>query len=610
MSSNDPRRRQSETDNTLYRRRRSAQGVPIPSFGTMMTTTSTDKDDADDANAGATVKKVTLSQESQRDNGHDSFRTSNNGQEKDNSTTCSSSPSSPKTTIDVNASERNAVLLFCGAVEMQLFRSSSDHRMPLHACYDLMDKTKGLSLPPWDSRQNKDDDDDDWRNEKELFLYKFLHVTTVETKLYEMFRSHPITTSKALPPPQRWYLRHHPSAETSPRTRQLDQVRALLSSSTDKSNLLQLESRGTTLRDAIVSLRGSKHHPRRNHALPQPPESTTNPLRVSNHPDTEVATRTASTVEERVRAKYEARQKRETAAESSSSTPTTTSQSRDETWRLRVADILWAHSRKVWYRHERFASPLRKKHKNAATASATTTTATTYPCSFVLKDAVELISQQTGAIQSLGGLQQKLKRRQAVAFLQELCDVVPEWIRRSSAKQSENNNNKEWLPNDTIWIYPLDYNVIRLRLLGKSTLGVVAAEAPSIILKGPPLVRHTKESGISENIQTKKPSLLQKRPRTNQIDSLVSTTKRALWDIHAESTAPIRTDALLPQSNNKRIRMNDSTSIRTTRPLRVNPNLILTDADYQGGERIVPSTDDSPRGLKNLFHQMNSGKRI
>jgi hypothetical protein len=37
--------------------------------------------------------------------------------------------------------------------------------------------------------------------------------------------------------------------------------------------------------------------------------------------------------------------------------------------------------------------------------------------------------------------------------------------------------------------------------------------------------------------------------------------------------------------------------------------LILTDADYDGGEVISPSYT-SPRGLKRMFNELNSGKRI
>jgi hypothetical protein len=45
--------------------------------------------------------------------------------------------------------------------------------------------------------------------------------------------------------------------------------------------------------------------------------------------------------------------------------------------------------------------------------------------------------------------------------------------------------------------------------------------------------------------------------------------------------------------------------------LRINPKLILSDADYNGGE-IISSTSQltSPRGLKILFNRMNAGKRI
>jgi hypothetical protein len=43
--------------------------------------------------------------------------------------------------------------------------------------------------------------------------------------------------------------------------------------------------------------------------------------------------------------------------------------------------------------------------------------------------------------------------------------------------------------------------------------------------------------------------------------------------------------------------------------LRINHHLILTDADYDGGEVITPSYT-SPRGLKGMFTQLNAGQRI
>jgi hypothetical protein len=44
--------------------------------------------------------------------------------------------------------------------------------------------------------------------------------------------------------------------------------------------------------------------------------------------------------------------------------------------------------------------------------------------------------------------------------------------------------------------------------------------------------------------------------------------------------------------------------------LRINPNLIFTDADYDGGDVIDTSSFESPRGLKYLFLRMNAGERI
>lgn len=449
---------------------------------------------------------------------------------------------------------------FSGAVEMQLYRlpTGRHRRIVLHAFYDLMDKSEGLTLPSPGENQKE------WMNDKEMFLYKFLYVTA-KARLYEIHHEETTGSSSRNTPLSRWYLRECESTTRG----DLNDVRAILFDAGETLNPLT----NLSLREAVLSLRPKKEPPRPSLVSKQQ-STTTKPAETALFPQ-------LSTVEERIRAKRKARLLQEEEHEAKE---TTTTNSRDATWRLRVADILWTHSRKVWHRHEQFASPKRKGK--------------TSPCAFVLVDLVSILTEQSTAVMG-----NKMTRRQVVSLLQEICREVPEWIRRSSAKE---DGSSEWGKSDTLWVQPLDYQVVRQRLLGKST--VVAAQlAPSKILgtatnfgfkKSPPVFADKKE-GIAK--VTEESEISKKRLR-----------KFEYWDVSAST---LLKDKQSPP-HTKKVRTDDIQSPRQQSPvtkkrrLRVNPHLILTDADHQGGERIFPSRNDSPRGLKNLFHQMNSGKRI
>ena len=65
---------------------------------------------------------------------------------------------------------------------------------------------------------------------------------------------------------------------------------------------------------------------------------------------------------------------------------------------------------------------------------------------------------------------------------------------------------------------------------------------------------------------------------------------------------------LSPSSSPSPITLSPHKKQRRT-SLRINPNLILCDADYDGGGIIQPSFE-LPRGLRRMFRQMNAGQRI
>lgn len=460
----------------------------------------------------------------------------------------------------LNESERNSILHFSNAVEMQLHRlgvqtSQPRRRIPLHFCYDLMEKTQGLSLPVLPEKENQ------WKNEKEVFLYKFLYVSTM-AQLYEIHceeeSSSLLSEGRGRKLSSRWYLQQCTPQGGNRRT--FNDVRAKLF---DPSRPISPRS-NQQLRLAVLSLR-PKEAPATQHL--------TQSSKIEA--DTKLPTmKEGCTVEERVRAKHEARLLREETRV----VHTKPNASSDETWRLRIADALWHQSRQVLHRHEKFASPKRTTNPSS--------------CSFILGDVVQLITEQSGVMGT------KLKRRQIVELLQELCRELPEWIRRSAAKQCE---SKDWDRNDTLWIQPLDYQKVRLRLLGKVSTSSIS-KAPSKLLGSLTASTNIERAFKPDESHVKK---------RNRPDSIVPDAKRELW-----KEFPGEDPSSPPE--NKKIRK-DSVSIgpRSISPasppkkrLRVNPHLILSDADHQGGDIIVPSQHDSPRGLKNLFRQLNSGKRI
>eukprot|EP00977_Amphora_coffeiformis_P023482 scaffold13461_cov166-Amphora_coffeaeformis.AAC.4 len=466
-----------------------------------------------------------------------------------------SSPSHTKLLSDLSDSERNSILHYSNAVEMQLYRLHARRRIPLHVCYDLMEKTLGLSLPVLPKNEV------DWKNEKEMFLYKFLYVTTT-AQLYEIHCEKEESSSSlsgGRRGSSRWYLQQCTPQEGNRKT--LNDVRAVLF---DPSRPISPRS-NQQLRLAVLSLR-PKEAPAK--------QQLEQPCTVQEADTALPAKKEGLTVEERVRAKHQARLLRE-ETRIANETPNA---SRDETWRLRVGDILWHQSRQVLHRHEKFASPKRKRSSSS--------------CSFILGDVVQLITEQSGVTGT------KLTRRQIVELLQDLCREVPEWIRRSAAKQDA---SKDWDRNDTLWIHPIDYQEVRLRLLGKVSTSCVA-KGPLKLLGSLTTSTKVEEANIASEMLAKKRT----RP-----DTILPNAKRELW-----KDAP-RKDPSSPPENKKIRKDMGPIGTRSTSPasppkkrLRVNPHLILSDADHQGGDIIVPSQHDSPRGLKNLFRQLNSGKRI
>jgi hypothetical protein len=268
--------------------------------------------------------------------------------------------------------------------------------------------------------------------------------------------------------------------------------------------------------------------------------------------------RSDMTLEDRVRARAEAKQQRNTVAETT--TP-------DHTSLLRLADAMWSHSRHI----------LRKQAQLSCT--------TAKRICITVQDAVRLFA---GSLLAPGTHREKASRAELLQALRDLALLVPEWISLSSPDLSQSM---------TVWLVPTtDYASIRTKL-------------------GAPNNSSTKQP-IEISNKTMRPiesSNNAKRP----IEATVATTQdqaRMVSESPSKSTleSPTKKQRTETAPSLKRSPSDTLVSPKTKRKrgLRINKHLILTEADYDGGMILEPSIDESPRGLKRLFSQMNSGQRI
>ncbi|GAX10030.1 hypothetical protein FisN_25Lh121 [Fistulifera solaris] len=188
----------------------------------------------------------------------------------------------------------------------------------------------------------------------------------------------------------------------------------------------------------------------------------------------------------------------------------------------------------------------------------------TEKCCMTLMDAVARVQVQVS-----------LSKRQIVDYLLEIGTTVPEWI-VMDIKSNENISKMT-----SVWLTPSLYASVRHKLTRD------VAPAKPLFAQSKTLFPAISKARL-ETVASDKPSppksLLENKPVEQ---STQSTTKRA----SPELTKPV--------SHKKQ---------RTT--LRINSNLIWSDADYDGGEAIPLTSFDSPRGLKRMFDQMNAGRRI
>lgn len=186
----------------------------------------------------------------------------------------------------------------------------------------------------------------------------------------------------------------------------------------------------------------------------------------------------------------------------------------------------------------------------------------TEKCCMTLMDAVVRVQFQVS-----------LTKRQIVDYMLEIGAVLPEWL-AMDVKSSEKLSKTA-----SVWLAPSLYRSVRHRLTND------VAPPNSLFTKVKTLLPTTKS--VSETVASAKPSPSEPGEKKLIETPVAVTAKRA---------SPEPND---PVPHKKQ---------RTE--LRINSNLIWTDADYDGGEAIPLRFFDSPRGLKRMFDQMNAGKRI
>ena len=253
------------------------------------------------------------------------------------------------------------------------------------------------------------------------------------------------------------------------------------------------------------------------------------------------------TLEDRVRARAEAREERDAASKAPAA-------KQDFSSLLRLADAMWSHSRHI----------LRRQSQVARMPAS--------PLCITVQDVVRLFAGSLRPPQ-----REKATRTEMLQALRDLERLVPEWI--SFSTQDLNKHT-------TVWLLPTaDYASVRTKL------GALSNKRPM----------ESKASATSKELVTT-PRMVSISPDKKHVppsDSSLPVTKKQ------------RTVDAKEQSSLKR----PAPELSSPRPkkkkgLRINKHLILTDADYEGGTILQPGIDESPRGLKRLFIQMNSGQRI
>jgi hypothetical protein len=273
--------------------------------------------------------------------------------------------------------------------------------------------------------------------------------------------------------------------------------------------------------------------------------------------------RAGMTIDERVRAREETRLMRDADAASARAEAMEAGETTmDRSWLLRLTDALWRHSADILARQSRFQSPQRKR-KVAF-------------CTLTLKDAVSVLSKAL----SRPGMPitgRKTSSRALVDAILELTKLVPSWIQIAGTGTHNGDVSKD----ATVWIYHTHYKEARAIVSGKTAVATAPGKNGGTLL-----------SGANHAFPMKSDDLIaSKRAFGTPAES---TTHPYVVTADDESSGPFPPKkprlagdppAALPPSPSL-LEKPPALSALTPAPknratlLRINPHLILSDADY------------------------------
>lgn len=214
-------------------------------------------------------------------------------------------------------------------------------------------------------------------------------------------------------------------------------------------------------------------------------------------------------------------------------------------------------------------------------------------------------------IQSSTLVNNRPTRKMAVASVHELCKMASEWLLLSPHENSTD-------PNATLWIFhnsniTIDKSWLHNKFGMKEPASGIKPQLIGSDMNPEPISMPEPTSiGVSKEAKpSSKIALLALPPKKKEKPQEARTSTRRFLFPSNNDKNPRRTDDPVPPKRKLQETSNLVAAKKQRQsPLRVNPHLIFSDADYQGGEHLVPNPQDSPRGLKGLFLQMLQGQRI
>lgn len=340
--------------------------------------------------------------------------------------------------------------------------------------------------------------------------------------------------------------------------------------------------------------------------------------------------RAGMSIEERVRARENARLKRnDDVARATADAVEAGETTMDRGWLVRVSDALWRHASDVLATQNRGALQSSRHPKRKVSF-----------CTLTLKDAVSVLRKALTP-PGANSHDKKTASQALVDAILELTKIGPKWIQLTGTGGRNGKASKD----DTVWLYHSHYHEARALVSGKAIAAKPSNREEELLLSDPAHSPTTKAGDSASKRSLDAPAGVVPRSRvvvtSDDYGATQTLPKKPRHDSQSlDAAAPVR-----PKHEPVLTPMNEKTpppaSASKKPSLRINPHLILSDADYStcldcspssnipflrpcskshfylmcsslaaGGEIIVPTNFDSPRGLKVLFDDINAGNRI